>query len=226
MKPWELIDRVPVPGTSGTMSLLQRGHERSIMVDGAQLMSSLVHGSEDALAELACGRVAGRTGARVLIGGLGMGFTLAAALRTLGPDAEVVVAELVPGVIAWNRGPLGPVAGRPLDDPRAAVVEGDVARPIGEAPARWDAILLDVDNGPAGLTRPANDWLYAPPGLEAARAALRPRGVLAVWSAAPDRAFTRRLERAGYDVELLPLRARGRAGGQRHLVWLATRHER
>lgn len=226
MKPWQLVERVSVPGTSGQMSLLRRGHEFTITVDGAQLMSSLVHGSEDALAELACARCAGREGARFLIGGLGMGFTLAAALRGLGPDAKVVVAELVPGIVAWNRGPLADAAGRPLDDPRASVFEGDVAELMREAPSRWDAILLDVDNGPSALTRPANDWLYAPPGLAAARAALRPRGVLAVWSAAPDRAFSRRFERAGYDVEFVPLRARGRQGGQRHFVWLGTRRER
>ncbi len=223
MNRWELIDQAPVPGTGSMMSLRQRAHEFVIAVDGRPLMSSRVHGSEEALAELACGRVASRPGARVLIGGLGMGHTLAAALRGLGPDANVVVAELVPAVVAWNLGPLGPVAGRPLGDPRAVVFEGDVRDPMREGAGRWDAILLDVDNGPAGLTSPANDWLYGPPGLEAAREALRPRGVLAVWSAAPDRAFTRRVERAGFDVELVPLRARGAKGGQRHIVWVATR---
>lgn len=219
---WELVDRVTVPDTNSAMSLLRRGHELAILVDNRQLMSSLVHGSEDALAELACARV-GRADARVLVGGLGMGFTLAAALRCVGPDGRVVVAELVPGVVTWNRGPIGPVAGHPLDDPRASVFDGDVADAIRAGPASWDAILLDVDNGPTGLTRATNSWLYGWHGLEACHAALRPGGALAVWSAAPDRAFTRRLERAGFDVEPVEVRSRGAKGGHKHVVWIAAR---
>lgn len=223
MNRWELVDRVAVPGSDSVMSLLRRDRELAILVDGRQLMSSLVHGSEDALAELGCDRIGDRPQARVLIGGLGMGFTLAAALGRLGPEAEVVVAELVPGVIAWNRGPIGPVAGHPVDDPRASVVAGDVADQIRGEPARWDAILLDVDNGPTGLTRPTNDWLYGWQGLAAAHAALRSAGVLAVWSAAPDRAFSRRVERAGFDVEVVEVRSRGKKGGHRHFVWICVR---
>ncbi|MEQ1568174.1 MAG: hypothetical protein ABMA64_21215 [Myxococcota bacterium] len=223
MNKWELVERVDVPGTDSVMSLMRRAHELAIAVDGRQLMSSLVHGSEDALAELACARVGARPGARFLIGGLGMGFTLAAALRGLRPDAEVVVAEVVPGVVAWNRGPIGPVAGHPLDDPRASVVEGDVADRIRGATEAWDAILLDVDNGPTGLTRPTNNWLYGWEGLEAAHRALRPGGVLAVWSAAPDNAFTRRVQRAGFAVTPIEVRSRGAKGGHRHVVWVATR---
>jgi spermidine synthase len=223
MNRWELVDRVSVPESESAMSLLRRGQELAILVDGRQLMSSAVHGSEDALADLACERLGGRPAARLLIGGLGMGFTLAAALRALGPDAEVVVAELVPGVVLWNRGPIGPVAGNPLADPRASVVEGDVMDQFRDATAAWDGILLDVDNGPTGLTRPTNDWLYAWKGLEAAHRALRPGGVLAVWSAAPDRAFTRRMERAGFDVDPVEVRSRGSKGGSRHVVWVGVR---
>jgi spermidine synthase len=226
MRRWEVLDRAPVPGAGGVLSLMRRAHEFAIAVDGHQLMSSSAHGSEDALGELARDRVGARADARMLLGGLGMGFTLAAALRGLGPGASVTVAELVPAVVAWNRGALGEVAGRPLDDPRVAVFEGDVAAAIRAGVARWDAVVLDVDNGPAGLTSPANEWLYGRHGLEAARAALRPGGVLAVWSAGPDRAFARRVERAGFAVETFELRARGARGGQRHLAWLATRAER
>jgi spermidine synthase len=223
MNRWELLDRVPVPESDSVMSLLRRANEFAILVDGRQLMSSLVHGSEDALAELACARLPARDEARVLIGGLGMGFTLAAALRCLGPEASVVVAELVPGTIRWNRGPIGHVAGNPLDDPRATVVEEDVAARIRGAEASWDAILLDVDNGPAALSRASNAWLYAWQGLEAAHRALRPGGVLAVWSAAPDRGFTRRVQRAGFAVEEVEVRSRGSKGGHRHVVWIGVR---
>lgn len=152
-----------------------------------------------------------------------MGFTLAAALRGLADDARVVVAELVPAVVRWNRGLLGEVAGHPLADPRVSVHDGDVIDLIREPPAPWDAILLDVDNGPAGLTRPTNDLLYTAEGLDHAFGALRPGGILSVWSAAPDRAFARRLERAGFAVERIELRSRGRRGGRRHTVWLGRR---
>jgi spermidine synthase len=223
MDRWELLDGGPVPGTDSVMSLMRRADELAILVDNRQLMSSRVHGSEDALAELALDRLPDRPEAAVLIGGLGMGFTLAAALRRLGPEGTVVVAELVPSVITWNHGPLSPVAGHPLRDPRATVFPGDVANLIRGEPGRWDAILLDVDNGPSGLTRDSNNWLYQWQGLEAAHAALRPGGVLAVWSAAPDDGFTRRVRRAGFAVDVVPVRARGKKGGQRHVVWVATR---
>jgi spermidine synthase len=167
-----------------------------------------------------------RSEARFLVGGLGMGFTLAQALRRLGEDAIVEVAELVPSIVAWNRGPLGPVAGEPLKDPRASVYLGDVADRIRAAPAAWDAILLDVDNGPTGLTRADNNWLYTPAGLEAAHAALRPEGILAVWSAWPDRGFTRRMARAGFEVTVEEVRSRGRQGGHLHVVWVGQRVER
>ncbi len=218
MIPWENLGRSTVPG-AGVLELFRRGQELSIRVDGRELMNSRVHGSEDALAELALDRVGARPGLRVLIGGLGMGFTLAAALRRLPADGVVVVAELVAEVIAWNQGPIGPVAGEPLRDARVTVRNADVGLVIREAPAAWDAILLDVDNGPDGLTSAANDWLYGEAGLSAARRALRPGGVLGVWSAAPDPTFLRRFGRVGYAVDEVMVRARGAAGGARHILW-------
>lgn len=223
MKPWELIDSAAVPNSGGTMRLMRRGHELVVYVDGYELMRNTVHASEDALAELTCDRLDNRQSPRILIGGLGMGFTLAAALRSLGRDAQVVVAELIPAVVHWNRGLLGDVAGHPLADSRASVYEGDVAELIHKPPALWDAILLDVDNGPAGLTRATNDRLYSSQGLDSAFGAVKPQGILSVWSAAPDPAFARRLERAGFAVESIRLRSRGRRGGGRHLIWLGIR---
>ena len=223
MLAWEKLDGEAVPGDDTVMELLRRGTELVIRVSGRELMSSRVHGSEDALADLACAKLKDRPAARVLVGGLGMGFTLAAALRGVGPEGQVTVAELVPAVVRWSRGPIGPVAGHPLSDPRAVVYPGDVADMVRQPPAPWDAILLDVDNGPHGLTRATNDWLYTWQGLAAAHAALTPKGVLAVWSAADDRGFTRRVERAGFDVEPVEVRARGKKGGHRHVIWLAVR---
>ncbi len=223
MQRWELLDSGPVPDSPSTMTLFRRGDELAIRVDDRQLMSSFVHGSEDALADLAADIVGNRPRARFLIGGLGMGFTLAAALKRVGPAAEVVVAELVPAVVRWHQGPLAHVAGHPLDDPRAAVFEGDVADAIRGGAGAWDAILLDVDNGPRGLTRASNDWLYGWHGLTAAFQALRPGGVLAIWSAASDPQFTRRVQRAGFDVQEILTRGRGKKGGHRHVVWVGVR---
>ena len=223
MNPWILLDSAPVPGNGGELRLYQRGEEFSIMIVGrGELMSSRAHGSEDALAEQTCARLSGTAKPRLLIGGLGMGFTLAAALRHVGDDAQVVVAELVPAVVAWNRGPLGGVAGHPLQDPRVSVYEGDVARVLRSGQQTYDAILLDVDNGPEGLTRQENDWLYGVNGLNAAYAALRPRGVLAVWSAGPDQVFMQRLRKVGFEVEEVRVRAHGAKGG-RHVIWFALR---
>jgi spermidine synthase len=185
-------------------------------------MNSRVHGSEDALAELACQKLADRPHARVLIGGLGMGFTLAAALQQLGPGAEVVVAELVPEVVTWNRELLSALAGHPLEDPRVTVYEGDVGQLIGAERDAYDAILLDVDNGPEGLTRKENDSLYSPAGLRAALAALRPRGILGVWSITPDQPFSKRLKQAGFNVE--EIRVRNRHGGGRYMIWLGLKN--
>ncbi len=225
MIPWKLLDTAQVPGNGGELRLYRRGDEFSIRIaDGGELMNSRIHGSEEALAELTCGKIADRFRPRVLIGGLGMGFTLAAALHHLGADAEVVVAELVPAVVVWNRGPLGEHAGHPLEDKRATVCEGDVADILKTRQQAYDAILLDVDNGPDGLTSKNNDWLYTMDGLHASFGALRPEGVLAVWSAGPDREFTKRLRKAGFRVEQVRVRARGKKGA-RHTIWLAARGE-
>jgi spermidine synthase len=223
MVPWEFIDSAPVPGNGETLRLYRRGKEYSMRVDGCELMNSRIHGSEDALAELACAKVADRPGARVLIGGLGMGYTTAAALHRLGGEGQVVVAELVPAVVAWNRGVLAHLAGCPLQDGRVTVREIDVARILQEEPGGYDAIMLDVDNGPEGLSFRANDWLYATAGLSAAFAALRPAGVLAIWSAGPHRAFAQRLRRVGFKVEEARVRARGPRGGGQHTIWVAER---
>jgi len=221
MIPWVLLGEARVAVDGKRLSLYQRDGEFSIRLGGGgELMNSRSHGSEEALAELACARVAGRAPAHVLIGGLGMGFTLAAALSQLDAAARLTVCELVPEVVAWNRGPLGELAGHPLRDPRVAVYEGDVARLIMTQSHAYDAILLDVDNGPEGLTHADNDWLYGCEGLAAASAALRPGGVLAVWSAGRDPVFTGRLFKAGFAVEELRVRARGTRGA-RHTIWLA-----
>ncbi len=225
MIPWELLDSAPVTGDRGELRLYRRREEFSILVSGGggELMNSRVHGSEDALAELACSPLADRNGPRVLIGGLGMGFTLAAALKQLPESAEVVVAELVPAVVKWNRELLGGLAGHPLDDPRTAVRVGDVGAVLKRERSAFDAILLDVDNGPEGLTRRENDWLYSFKGLDAAFDALLPSGVLAVWSAGPDGAFADRLRQVGFDVEETVARAHGPKKGARHTIWLAKR---
>jgi spermidine synthase len=212
-----------VPGNGGELRLYQRGDEFSIKLSGrGELMNSRVHGSEDALAEQSCARLAEGGEPRLLIGGLGMGFTLAAALRRLGEQGRVDVAELVPAVVAWNRGPLGEPAGYPLQDPRVTVRAGDVARILKVGQPVYDAILLDVDNGPEGLTRKENDWLYGMDGLSAACASLRPRGVLAVWSAGPDQDFLQRLRKTGFEVDEVRVRTRGTKGA-RHVIWFARR---
>jgi spermidine synthase len=218
MIPRELLGSAEIPGGGGALRLFRRASEYSIMLGATELMNSRMSGSEEALASLACARILPRPRPRMLIGGLGMGFTLRAALGCLPRDAEIVVAELVPEVVAWARGEMAEVFAGSLDDPRVRVVAADVAGPISDG--GWDAILLDVDNGPDGLTVPANDRLYSAAGLATAKAALRPNGVLAVWSSAPDAAFTRRLRSAGFSVEEEAVRARGGKGG-RHMIWLA-----
>lgn len=220
MQAWTLVDCGRIPGDGGELQLHRLGEEWAISIEGHELMSSRASASEEALAELGCEPIADRIPARVLIGGLGMGFTLAAALRQLTADATVVVAELAPAVVTWNRELFGELAGRPLDDPRVSVHHGDVAECIRGETAGWDAILLDVDNGPEGMTVAANDRLYSRRGLEYVRQALRPAGVLAVWSAADDADFTRRLQRGGFRSRLHRVRARGTKGA-RHVIWTA-----
>ena len=222
MLPWIQLDRATIPGEAGELRLKRRGSEFSIMLGATELMNSRLSGSEETLAVLGCERIAGRKSPRMLIGGLGMGFTLRAALGVLPQDARVVVAELVPAVVDWARGPLADLHGGTLDDPRVDIHVGDVGALIRSGKAAYDAILLDVDNGPDGLTRASNDGLYSHGGLSAARAALRPNGVLGVWSSAPDRSFTRRLREVGFATDEVSVRANSK-NGARHVLWMATR---
>lgn len=222
MIPRQLLDTASIPG-GGELRLFRRGSEFSIMLGSNELMNSRLSGSEQALATLALDRLTDRTRPRLLIGGLGMGFTLRAALAGLGPDGHATVAELVPAVIAWARGPMAEIFGDSLTDPRVDMREADVGALIRAGTAAYDAILLDVDNGPEGLSRDTNDGLYTLRGLAAAHKALRPGGVLAVWSSAPDQAFGQRLRKAGFGVEDLRVRANGARGGAKHVIWIATR---
>lgn len=218
----ELIDTADVPGGQ-QLRLFRRGDDFMIVLDHNELMNSRMSGSEEALAVMACDRLAGRAAPHMLIGGYGMGFTLRAALAELGGDARISVAELVPEIIEWARGPMAQLAAGCLDDPRVTLVPGDVVDVIAAAKGGYDAILLDVDNGPDGLTREDNDRLYSASGLAAAKAALTPGGILAIWSAAPDQAFARRLGRAGFRVEEVAVRARSNGKGARHVIWFATK---
>nr|WP_291422948.1 hypothetical protein [Deinococcus sp.] len=224
MKPWVSLGRAAIPGTQDALELWQREGEFSMRIAGyvTELMNSRQHGSEEALATYTCPLVASRPAPRVLVGGLGMGFTLAAALSSLGPDAQVTVAELVPEVVEWNRGPLGECAGRPLDDPRTRVHVGDVGRLVRESPGLFDAVLLDVDNSPEGMTHQDNDWLYSAGGLRSIALSLRPGGVLGVWSVEDVPRFTAALRRARFGVEVRRARARGERGAW-HTIWVAVR---
>ena len=221
MIPWVLVDTASVPGGSEQLKLMRRGAEFSIRLGGIELMGSRAGGSETALAAEACAHLGQRARPRLLIGGLGMGFTLRAALAALGLEAKVIVAELVPAVVAWARGPTAEVFAGSLDDPRVTVIEGDVGDIIRAGAATYDAILLDVDNGPAGQTSSVNDTLYGARGLAAARRALRPGGVLAVWSEAPDATFAGRMQQAGFAVDEKRPRANG-GRGARHVIWIGT----
>jgi spermidine synthase len=220
MIPWKHLDTATIPGGE-ELRLNQRGEEFSIMLGRIELMNSRLSGSEQALATISAERIRSRRQPRILIGGLGMGFTLRAALAGFGPEATIDVAELVPEVVAWARGPLAGVVGSCVDDPRVTIHVGDVGALMRAHRATWDAILLDVDNGPTGLTRESNDDLYDMGGLGWARAALTPGGVLAVWSSGRDSQFTQRLRRAGFDVEEVMVRARI-SKGARHNLWFAT----
>ncbi|MER8518167.1 hypothetical protein NKI48_17485 [Mesorhizobium sp. M0644] len=222
MIPWVQLDSAKTPDGGQELRLKRRGGEFSIMLGANELMNSRLSGSEEALAKLSCQRIAGCRTPNILIGGLGMGFTLRAALAELGDDAQVTVAELVPAVVAWARGPMAEVFDGCLDDRRVSIRETDVGQLIRSQASTWDAILLDVDNGPEGIVYKANDALYSAAGLSAARAALKPGGVLAVWSQGPDAAFTRRLRQAGFTVEEVKVRAHGKRGA-RHVVWIASK---
>jgi spermidine synthase len=219
VKPWDLLGETCTP-EGDTLTLMRRDKEFVIHANGRSLMSSRMHGSEEALATFACRRARTSTSPTVLVGGLGMGFTLRATLDVLGGGATVVVAELLPAIVEWNRGPLGELAGLPLADRRVRVEVADVAATLHANPGRFDAILLDVDNGPAAFTSPANAGLYNDAGLAAIRAALTPRGVLAVWSARDDRRFEQRLRYGGFTVHVERVRARLAKGGPRHTIFL------
>lgn len=221
MIPWETLDSAQAPG-GGELRLKRRGSEFSIMLGANELMNSRLSGSEEALATLAFDQLKGRKAPRILIGGLGMGFTLRAALDVAPADALIEVAEIVPAVVAWARGPLAEIYEGSLDDPRTRILEADVAAIIAKAQRGYDAILLDVDNGPDGLTRPDNDSLYAAAGLGLAKRALKKGGILAVWSQGPDARFRQRLQTAGFRVDEQKVRASRTKRGARHVIWLAS----
>ena len=222
MIPWVLIDSVPLPGHKVDVRLLQRDTEFSIQVGNEELMNSREHGSEDALAELALAKIQGFPRPRVLIGGLGLGFTLATTLKCTYPEAQVVVAELLPAVVVWNKGPLGHLAGNPLNDPRVVVKETDVTKLVKAEQQAYEAILLDIDNGPTPITLNSNRWLYTLDGIRVLFAALRPGGILGVWSAGPEAEFALDLEKAGFVVEEKRVKSRGNKGAN-HVIFLAQR---
>ena len=222
MIPWVQLGTATIPGSGDKLRLMQRGAEFSILSGPITLMNSRMSSSEIALAQLVCQRVSDRNNCRILIGGYGMGFTLRAALAELGARARVTVSELVPEVVEWARGPMAELTAGGLSDPRVNVVEGDVGAVIANAKGSFDAIVLDVDNGPDGLSRKANNRLYDHHGLKAAREALRPGGLLAIWSASPSAEFAKRLSGAGFAVDEVKERAhKGR--GVRHIIWIATK---
>ncbi|NCF37966.1 MAG: hypothetical protein GWP56_16560 [Gammaproteobacteria bacterium] len=224
MDPWTQIDSAPVPGSDALLTLLQRNGDFAIRISDVQgdLMNSRMYHSEEVLAELGCTRLGTSENARVLVGGLGMGFTLAAVLRIVPASAEVIVAELVPEVVEWNRGPLGLCAGRPLNDGRTRIHQGDVVALLKHPDKKFDAILLDVDNGPEAMTASANGWLYTRGGLKTIYEKLRPAGIVAIWSVRSDHLFTGRLEKTGFNVQAHTVRARP-GKGSRHTIFVAQR---
>lgn len=224
MIPWTVLGSTEIPNGGGELKLSQRGEEFSIRLSGVrgELMNSRAHGSEEALSELGCAHINSTRDAQVLVGGLGMGFTLAAALRSVSASATVTVAELIPEVVEWNRGALGECAGQPLQDPRTRVQIGDVADLFAAKKPQFDAVLLDVDNGPEGLTHNDNHRLYSMSGLAAIYRSLRPAGMLAIWSAFPDPSFELRLKKSGFRVTTQTVRARA-GKGSRHIIFLAKK---
>jgi spermidine synthase len=221
MLPWQHLASARVPGGADEMRLYQRGTEYSIRVGAYELMNSRQHASEDTFATAVCERLGTRDPVSILIGGLGMSFTLAAVLATCGAHARIDVAELVPEVIEWNRGPLAHLTGRAASDPRVWIHEADVATLIQRASGQYDAILLDVDNGPAALTAPGNDRLYSTRGLRAAARAMKAGGLLAIWSSTTDAAFKARLAASGWDAEELHVRGHTKHRGPRYVIWIA-----
>ena len=223
MEEEEVLATARIPGNVGSIVLVKRGDEFILRVHNTELMTSVLHESEDALARLVCGRLKHLEAPTLLIGGLGMGFTLAAALKEVGPQAKVVVAELIGAVVEWNRGPLAHLAGSPLLDPRVSIRAGDVAMVLQIELEEFDGILLDVDNGPEGLVRDSNDWIYSDEGLAAAYSALRPGGILAVWSSHPERSFAMRLRKIGFSAEEVRVQADPGNPDERHTIWLAAK---
>jgi len=224
MNPWKLLDKTEIPDGGGEMELLQRADEFSIRLSGhrGELMNSRVYNSEEVLAILGCAHLKSTIDAQVLVGGLGMGFTLAAALKVLSQSAKVTVAELIPAVVEWNRGALGERAGKPLLDGRVLVYTGDVVDLFNKNKPIFDAVLLDVDNGPEGLTHTANNRLYSLSGLKTIYKSLRTKGMLAIWSASPDDTFLSPLKKAGFKVTTQMVRARVNKGS-RHIIYLAKK---
>lgn len=224
MIPWTQLGTAQIPNNGGELKFSQRGDEFSIRLSGirGELMNSRLYNSEKVLAELGCAHVKSVAKARVLVGGLGMGYTLAAALKSVSADSQVTVAELIPEVVEWNQGPLGNCAKNPLQDPRSQVHIGDVRELLKIRQPTYDAILLDVDNGPEGLTQKDNSGLYSPQGLENIYKTLRPKGMLAVWSAGPDYLFTVRLKKAGFMADTRIVRARP-GKGSRHTIFLGRK---
>ena len=224
MDPWKTIASTAVPGSDTELTLSQRDDDFAIRIVGVpgDLMNSRMHHSEEVLAELACNRLSTIENARILVGGLGMGFTLAAVLRSVPMSAEVVVVELVPAVVEWNRGLLGQCAGRPIDDDRTRVQLGDVADILKNQPEKFDAILLDIDNGPEAMTSSDNEWLYSTGGLKNIYECLRPEGIVAIWSARVNQPFTKRLKKTGFKVQLHTVRARP-GKGSRHTIFVAQK---
>ncbi len=223
MIPWKFLGSTITPDKKSELKLYQRDSEFSIRVNGQELMNSRMSGSEKKLAELSCCEVADREKASVLIGGLGMGYTLSAALKSLNSDAEVTISELVPAVVEWNKEVLGHLADFPLEDSRVTVLVEDVVEVIKNKKTAYDAILLDVDNGPDGLTQEGNENLYSFAGLSIIKSALKPGGVLAIWSASPDKRFTDRLKKSSFHVEEKKERARSNQKGAFHTIWLAKK---
>ncbi len=224
MDRWITIETSIIPGSDTELVLSQCDDNFAIRISGqpGDLMNSRMHHSEDALAEFACARLAGFANARILVGGLGMGFTLAAALKAVGVSAEVIVAELVPAVVEWNRGPLGLCAGRPIEDGRTQIHLGDVTGLLKQRTGKYDAILLDVDNGPEPMTHSDNEWLYTLAGLKRIHEKLQPEGIATIWSTRADQAFTKRIKKAGFSVQLRTVRARP-GKGSRHTIFVAQK---
>ena len=224
MIPWTQLGTAQIPNNGGELKFSQRGDEFSIRLSGirGELMNSRLYNSEKVLAELGCAHLTSTNNAQVLVGGLGMGYTLAAALKAVNKNSQVTVAELIPEVVTWNQGPLGNCANNPLQDPRTKVHIGDVRQLLTIRKPTFDAILLDVDNGPEGLTQKDNSSIYSTQGLEDIYKTLRPKGMVAIWSAGPDQQFTLRLKKAGFKAEDRVVRARP-GKGSRHTIFLGRK---